>query len=290
MANLIDYAGMFPPARLQVEESLANYMRFQNGPESAVVDRFVCDVPRLPKLAEALGSNGSSIRLSVVGSGGATIDEFETNLESDATAMNDFLERAGDMADIECFEAKAPFQNGFDRALRDLEAFRDIDVFVEIPLGEPEDMLAQIAETEWMGAKARSGGLTPETVPSEYHLAGFLQQALDLDVPFKLTAGLHEPLRHFDAAVGAKVHGFLNIAVASMLHLRESLSRAELAEVLGVEQAAVAADADTITWSGESFGLGEVRDLRVNWRGIGSCSVDEPLQGLAKLGLMAVNA
>lgn len=290
MAGLIDYAGLFPPAKLPVHESLTSYLRYQRGPESVIVDRFVCDTHRLQQLAEALRNEGEAIRIAVVGSGGSNLDEFESGLESDANEMNRFLELAGDLAEIQCYEAKAPFVEGFDRALRDLEAFRDIDVFVEIPILEPEEKLAQIAETGWIGVKGRTGGLTPEAVPAPLSLAGFIQQVLDLDVHFKLTAGLHEPLRHFDSAVGAKVHGFLNIAAAAMLHLRDTLSRTEIAQVLEVETVEVSVNSQSLVWGEVEFSVGDVRSLRDLWHGVGSCSVDEPLEGLAKLGLMAVKA
>lgn len=290
MAGVIDYAGLFPPARLSMDDSVEHFLRYKAGPESTFVDRFVCAAGGLPMLAENLRTGGETIRVSVVGSGGADLAEFENGLELDASAMSSFLETAGHLADIECFEAKVPFWDGFDQALRDLEAFRDLDVFVEIPISEPDDRLAAIAQTEWMGAKGRTGGLTPEAIPSSPDLAGFLQQVLDLELQFKLTAGLHEPLRHFDNSVGAKVHGFLNIAAAGMLHLRDTLSRSEIARVLDVEQIEVAVTAQGLKWGDQLFELRDVRTLRSFWCGIGSCSVDEPIEGLAKLGLMAVKA
>jgi hypothetical protein len=44
-------------------------------------------------------------------------------------------------------------------------------------------------------AKARTGGVTPDLFPSPARLMDFLRAALDEEVRFKATAGLHHPLR-----------------------------------------------------------------------------------------------
>src|SRR5262249_54871485 len=44
-------------------------------------------------------------------------------------------------------------------------------------------------------AKVRTGGLTPEAIPSSGEIADFLFRAAALRLPFKATAGLHHPIR-----------------------------------------------------------------------------------------------
>ena len=44
MSGVIDYAGMFPPARLPLEEALQNYNTYLRGEHAWVLSRFVCGV------------------------------------------------------------------------------------------------------------------------------------------------------------------------------------------------------------------------------------------------------
>src|SRR5262249_6041140 len=50
LAGAIDYAGMFPPAALSLEQALAKYRQHRRGPEAWMVGRFVCPAGGLSKL------------------------------------------------------------------------------------------------------------------------------------------------------------------------------------------------------------------------------------------------
>ena len=70
-------------------------------------------------------------------------------------------------------------------------------------------------------AKVRTGGLTPEAIPSSAQLADFLTAAAARKLPFKATAGLHHPVRSMRALTYAPdspravMHGFLNVFTAA---------------------------------------------------------------------------
>src|SRR6185437_14920130 len=64
------------------------------------------------------------------------------------------------------------------------------------------------------GAKLRTGGVEPAAVPSELEVATFLRHAIDVDLTFKLTAGLHHAVRTTDPATGLEQHGVLNLLCA----------------------------------------------------------------------------
>jgi hypothetical protein len=107
----------------------------------------------------------------------------------------------------------------------------------------------------------------------------------DLDVPLKLTAGLHHPLRHFDRGLQTPMHGFVNILMASLLARTRGLSFDEITEVLTSEQAG------DFHWSEEGCGwrkhrvsLDEVREVGSGISAIGSCSFTEPRDDLRALG------
>ena len=51
LAGAIDYAGMFPPASLDLEQSARNYFAYGAAPEAWMLGRFVCPASRLHELA-----------------------------------------------------------------------------------------------------------------------------------------------------------------------------------------------------------------------------------------------
>jgi len=290
LEGVIDYAGLFPPAKLTMEDAVAGYVAYRGGPEQWILSRFVCPAARLNDFQVQLERlpNAPSVPMSVLGTSGPDIDTFESALEADAKAMTAFENAMGDRAPILGFEVKLPRPQDADKVIRDLKSFDHVDVFLEVGLGEGmEESLAAIAETEWMAAKGRSGGVEPSQIPSSLALGAFLKQAIDLDLEFKLTAGLHDPIRHFDERVGAELHGYLNCLMACAIHLDHDLSVDEIATILDAkDEAVMRAEDSALYWGNVRVELDAVDDLRTRFLGFGSCSVLEPLEGLEKMGLM----
>ena len=281
--GIIDYAGLFPPAKLPMGESVDHYLRYRSGPESWIMDRFVCASSRLGELAEDLKGRqvDEPIAVSVIGKAPASAEDWGDSLVHDAEAMTRFIERMKDAADVEGYEIRIPDHAGIDDYLRDLRSFSQVEVFCELPLGEGlSDSLGAIAEQEWLGAKARTGGLEPAAYPSPDSLSEFLQQCQQLDVKYKLTAGLHHPFRR------GHEHGFLNAAVAVTLLQAHDLSRKEVAAILADE------DASAFVFSGEKLAykdldatVEDIDDARGLFVSYGCCSIDEPLTDLRDSGL-----
>ena len=51
MTELIDYAGLFPPARLDLDPALRNYARYRNEADAWMLGRFIVPAARLQELA-----------------------------------------------------------------------------------------------------------------------------------------------------------------------------------------------------------------------------------------------
>ena len=72
-------------------------------------------------------------------------------------------------------------------------------------------------------AKVRTGGATPETIPSTADLAEFIATCAQKRLPFKVTGGLQYPIRSIHSLFGhhgtpqALMHGFLNVLSAGSL-------------------------------------------------------------------------
>lgn len=290
LEGLIDYAGLFPPARLDMGPAVANYLRYVGGPEAWLVRRFVCPVSRLSELGAAIAADGArGITVTAIARGGDSLDSFLQGLDLDLRDLESFASEFGERAIVECLEARTPTNvRDLDASLQALSSAFEGDGFAEVGWGEGiSERLAMIAERPNVGAKARTGGLPDRGYPSSRELAEFLQQSIDLEIPFKLTAGLHHPFCHDDPE-GRQSHGFLNVLAAAALHWEHQLSVNEIVAVLEDGEPSHFRFEDTVFgWNDLSGSIETARDLRGSLLTIGSCSVEEPLEDLASFGLAA---
>lgn len=278
--GVIDYAGLFPPAKLDMGEAVAEYLKHLVHSESLLVNRFVCPASRLAELGGALeeARTDAQFGVSVTGSG---IDQ----LDVDRVLIESFSKKFGDQFAVEGFEVRSG--PDVEHALRALRPLSQLDLYLEVPLDDDvNEALHAIAESELASAKARTGGLEPSAFPTSATLANFLRECLDLNLSFKLTAGLHHPIRQFDPVTGGTMHGFLNVLVALALAEEHDLTRGEIAGILD--------DDNPRNFVFEPSSVGH-RDLRADldaidgvrtlFAGFGSCSIDEPAIDLKALGL-----
>ncbi|BCB80300.1 hypothetical protein GCM10022251_05380 [Phytohabitans flavus] len=126
-----------------------------------------------------------------------------------------------------------------------------------------------------VAAKFRTGGLAAELFPTPVELAAVICACRDRELPFKLTAGLHNAIRHTDPETGFVHHGFLNVLVGAAA----AGAGAEVADV-----AELLAATDPVPLIEPARALRE--SPRPLWIGFGSCSVVEPLTDLIRLGLV----
>jgi hypothetical protein len=139
-------------------------------------------------------------------------------------------------------------------------------------------------------AKLRTGGLTPQAIPSPSVVAAFIRDCAERKLPFKLTAGLHHPIRAEQALTyepnspRSTMHGFLNVVFAAAFAWK---GHQDLEEIVAEKDASAFNFADGLSWRGKTLSVEEVRDARWNFiHSIGSCSFEEPVQDLKTLRLL----
>ncbi|HRI43282.1 MAG TPA: hypothetical protein PLL78_05150 [Fimbriimonadaceae bacterium] len=286
LEGVIDYAGLFPPASLSMEKAIEEYRSTLEGPEAWLVDRFVCPISRLEEMCAILRATppGEPWRISALGSDLASFRaEFQTIEGLEAAS--------GSLIEVEAFEAKA---GGLvdSSAVRHLANAGFDDAYIEIALGDAMlDDLMVLAQAETVGAKVRTGGVEPSEVPTPSDLAVFMQECINLDLTFKMTAGLHHPNRRTDARTGVTMHGFLNVLVAGSLAYVHDLSRAEIEKIVASEDPSdFWFSPGGLGWRDFEASNEEIGDFRDLFRSFGSCSVREPVDDLAELGLLAARA
>jgi hypothetical protein len=142
-------------------------------------------------------------------------------------------------------------------------------------------------------AKVRTGGLTPDAIPSAAQLAAFLCEAASMRVPFKATAGLHHPIRSVHALTYAQdspraaMHGFLNVFAAAAFAWH-GMDRGHVEELLEeTDPAALEFRDEDFYWNGHHLTAPQILAARRAFaHSFGSCSFEEPVSELRELGLL----
>ena len=305
--GLFDYAGLFPPAALTFPDALDEYLAHRAEADDWMLGPFVMPVSRFEEL-EALADripDGSPLPLQLLPPPAATMERVTDTLTDGLREVEAFTERMKGRVTVAGFEWKLPADALVDAAtavtsLTRVEslfresAFPDAPRYIEIIRGEdfaarvPLFFLALGAQSnpEGIRAKIRCGGMNEADFPSSAELATFLHAALRTGYPFKATAGLHHPVRHFNEAQQVMMHGFLNVFFAVTIGRANQLDAATIASILDdTDPGHFVFTGSGIAWNDWTATTTEfIRDRRTLCMSIGSCSFDEPREDLRRLG------
>lgn len=265
-SGLCDDAAVFPPGNLPLKEAVPAHLRHRAGAHAGTVGAFVVaakDLDELCRLVE--GQEPSSF--------GVTVTVPLPRVAEVLSAVD-----ATPVLRLAALEVAVPGAISAGEVVPTLEralAGRSVPVFVEMPRDERRPaIVAALSGTRFM-AKLRTGGVSSDLYPDERELAGAIRALTAAEVPFKATAGLHHALRNTDPDTGFEQHGFLNLLAAT---------GAALAGAEEPELAAVLAERDGV----QVVELVRALPFRVReaFRSFGTCSITEPVEELADLGLV----
>lgn len=297
MSQILDYAGMYPPANLSLEEAFRNFIRYQSDPNLWMLSRFVVPANRLNDLP----AFDEKLTFTVVGRSGKDTDEFEANLNRDIENINVYRD-SHKSAFVDMYEVALPASSLTDKftandivtRAADVLNKNGITVFFEAPFGEgwearAEKLLRALRKVKdkHVGFKLRTGGVTADKFPSTEQIAWAIVGVREAGVPMKCTAGLHHPVRHFNASVQTKMHGFLNVFGAGVLASAKGISQAEIQAILEDEDPSnFMFDITGFSWKGLRVANSEIQKARLFATSFGSCSFDEPKEDLQNLNLL----
>ncbi len=286
LAGLIDYAGLFPPARLDMAPAVAAYAAHRRGGEGWILARFVVPIARLGEFEATLAALDRAERGEVpwVLSG-----LLGPDVSGDARAADEFNRRNGGVAVVRSLELRVDGVPQVQTARTAVPHW--FELFYEVPVrGDLRWLLAAIRA---MGgrAKVRTGGLEPAAIPAPETVLKFLEGCAAIRLPFKATAGLHhavrgeQPLTYEDGAPRATLFGYLNVVLAAAA-LWEGRPRAEARHLLEAQDAeGLVLGEDAVEWGGVRLSAGSLaRARRESLLAIGSCSFDEPVGEIRALG------
>jgi hypothetical protein len=288
----IDYAGLFPPAELDMSTAVANFAHYGSGSMAWALGRFIVPAKRLTELRT------ERERLSRVPAAPWRIGVLLANgdqLAADLAQLDKMDRLGGGTAVIaDAVEVKADTIPGIRDALNRI---RVREAYIEVPINrDPAELLAVIGELGGY-AKVRTGGVTPDAFPRSTELVRFLKTCVGLGLRFKATAGLHHPVRgnyrltYSAGSPTGMMFGFLNVLLATAF-LKAGMDEATATKVLEESSASsFRFDETGAGWRGQHLSLDSLQSARERgMTSFGSCSFTEPIDDLQELRLLAPKA
>ena len=233
MHGLIDYAGLFPPADLPLNEAINEYLEQLRSENATMLSRFIIPMSKLNELDDfvPLFSDIGPLRLSVLGGGGNNDHEYLKKINQNIADINNYREKHSNKIHIDVIECKmatnSPSRSTMQEVTTKLNknGLTHYHEFTKLPYvginystNEDESSWDEIivptvkliSEMEGAGVKLRCGGVVKEAFPSVEQIAAMIQTCVLVKTPMKFTAGLHHPIRHFADEYDEFMHGFIN--------------------------------------------------------------------------------
>jgi hypothetical protein len=293
LSGIIDYAGLFPPAELDMQSAVRNYAEYRASADRDLLGRFIVPSSRLVEFAEASrgmlerGAGSVPWCISVL-----VADDLvrarKAMLQFTATHMDT---SADGHALCDAVEIRAVDE---EQMIEAVKAFpRPLHQFFEVPVEKGFERMLEIVSARRASAKLRTGGVVPNAFPSSESIVRFIAACNELDLSFKATAGLHHPLcgtypltYETDAARGT-MYGYINLFLASAF-IRKGIAEDDACAILEESSPDAFRFRDSgVSWGGHELSRDDLRMTRSRlFLSFGSCSFREPVDEARELGLI----
>ncbi|GJM26476.1 MAG: hypothetical protein DHS20C16_28910 [Phycisphaerae bacterium] len=316
MSGLIDYAGLFPPAKLPMDRAVALYNGYRQCPESWMLGRFICPCTRAEEfilhaeifLDQARPDN--PWRISALGELVKDARFIDRATSNSLAAIADLTDQFSEGVCVDAYECRWPadvLEASDPKQIADLlgslvGAFDEYapvatHIFLEVPFGDGwktkvpafiesvANARPESAAGHRVSLKIRTGGVTADLFPSPEQVACFVNACVTSKIAFKATAGLHHPIRLFHDSVDTRMHGFINVFGGAMLLANQLIDEAGMKTLLEDEDPdAFEFSEDGFGWNGRKISAEQIAEFRKEVAiSFGSCSFDEPVDDLDDL-------
>ncbi|WP_442598527.1 hypothetical protein [Neobacillus sp. D3-1R] len=298
LENLIDYAGLFPPAGLSLEKAIENFISYKQSEDEWMLGTFIIPASSL----EEFVLNTLPIEVlsfSVTGMKSEHMEGCQTGLQHVLQQITSFQEKHGEKVQVEAVELPMPLSipKVEDLAvLSELAQQGNVKLFCEVTIPNTEDWEQHLLETfdafaahnavtnQPLGLKLRTGGLEANMFPSPEKVAAFLSGCARRKLPLKFTAGLHHPIRMYREEVQTKMYGFLNVFTAGLAAFAHQLEKEKLVEILIDEEPNhFQFQEQGLFWKDVIIEASDIQKYRKQLYSYGSCSFDEPRDELREM-------
>jgi hypothetical protein len=196
LSGIVDYAGLFPPARLDMAPTVRNYAAYRAGPHAWMLGRLVVPAARLRECEDEVRRGvgaatphqvwGGVWRISALVAPASDLAKLRADLDIAHAFNEEFAPSADESPDedsppraempalvVDCIETRAESPGHIDDALRVIPD--GLQAFFEIPIDrDPRGLITALAGEPGVGAKVRTGGVTPDAIPTPDDLARFV--------------------------------------------------------------------------------------------------------------------
>lgn len=272
-AGFFDDAAVFPPGSATLPDAVRAHLARRSTPLAALVGPLLLPVDRVPAAARLARTTSAELGRDLAS------EPLRVGLIVAPGALDEACRLADNPPEgivVSGLEVKTD-ERWRDqlRAAVDLAAASPRTVHVELSgAAVQEGGVASLAGTP-ARLKFRTGGLDATLFPTAEQLAEVIAAAAAAGVPYKLTAGLHQAIRHIGPETGFPHHGFLNIALATDAAQR-GIPLTDVVRMLSLE------NRDEIRRIYLEAGAG----WRTTFESFGTCSILEPVESLVALGLL----
>ena len=318
LSGIVDYAGLFPPAKLSVKDAVSTFISHRKKEYSWMLGRFVVGSVKMRDVANEFVTQGftEKVEFSMVSTYVDDKAGFLDGLTSQMNMIKQLEKEYQSQFKVPSFEVKLP--SSLTKKMPSWAIYELMREVTEVVLEQAPDLNQIFFETDlstdWKNAipntldgifrnrqvilqsaphlvygfKLRCGGVNPEDHPNIDLVAMALRFAKNAGIPLKFTAGLHHPFRHYDSSMKIRKHGFVNIFTTGILHSLHNLEDEEIQELIGEELSELFTfNQDTIAWKDYAADLTQISEARKNTvLSFGSCSFDEPVEDLVALGIL----
>jgi hypothetical protein len=263
-ASLVDDAAVFPPGNAPLPEAVRRHRLHRSSGYAACVGPLLVPASAAADLGPLL--DGQPLRVGVIGRPGTPgVDVAAAVQQLQAT---DGVEVAG-------------VELGWTSDWRDTD-LGDLPRSLEVPRGEDQvtalaDIATDAPDSAQLQAKFRTGATDTWAWPDEAELATFIRTAIDHDLGFKLTGGLHHVVR--GTHDGQEQHGLLNV-LATVRWALNGEDVDELVPLLAERDPAVLVPQIT------RMSVADAAIVRAFFTAYGCCEVTDPIGELTTLGLV----
>jgi hypothetical protein len=281
LRTVVDYAGTFPPAKLELADALATYARARAGKHAWMLGRCVFPVSQLGDFERIARPDGSPWPLSLIARGESgereTVERF--NADTRSTAV---------VAGLEFSPLSAA---EIDQVVRQLPG--GVEVFFEVPLGAEFDARVAAIATHGARVKIRTGGVVETAFPDAAELVRGMRVCAHSRVAFKASAGLHHAvcgryaLTYEAGSPQASMYGFLNICVAATLVYLGAPDATAVEALRETSPKAFAFTPGGLVWRDRTLAVTDLANTRRSFfRSFGSCAFSEPVEDLERMGVI----
>jgi hypothetical protein len=293
LTGIIDYAGLFPPAELDMRAAVKNYAEYRAGGDRELLGRFVVPASRLAEFGDAsrgvLDRGDGSVPwcLSVIVDGDIA-EARKTMLAFTSTHLS-----VSEHGHALCDAVEVVARNE-QNVVEASSAFpQPIHRFFEVSPNEEARSLLRAVAARRSSAKIRTGGVKQDAFPRSDAVVRFISACKDLAIPFKATAGLHHalcgtyPLTYDSKSARGRMYGFINMFLASAF-IRAGVTESEAGEILEETSAdAFRMHGARLTWRSHELSRDDLRTTRDKlFLSFGSCSFTEPVDEARALGFI----